>query len=108
MERHASPDGWTETGFVRSMERLNNLITMPEAMFGVGCCKLVLPPDARVGRAILSFAPTWQVWCSVDPATLACQAVLSGWLVVLEESGQLRTPPTTPTSTRRRPRFRWC
>ena len=89
-----SPDGSTETTLVRSMEQLNRLVVMDRELdHGRGCCKLVLPADARVGRAILAFAPVWQVWCKQDPESLAYHSVISGWLVVLDESGELRTPP---------------
>ena len=89
-----SPDGSVETGLVRSMTTLNNMISMEHDLeHGLGCCKLVLPAEARVGRAIIAFAPTWQVWCRQDPETLACRAVISSWMVILDESGELRTPP---------------
>ena len=53
-----SPDGFTETGLVRSMAKLNSMLEMDELLdHWLGCGKLVMPAGARVGRTLLSFAP---------------------------------------------------
>jgi len=62
-ETLTSPDSAVTTGLIRSMQQLNETIVMEQSIpHGKGACKLVLPDTALVGRSILSFAPTWQLW----------------------------------------------
>ena len=92
-ETHKSPEGDVTTGLIRSMAQLNQEIQMETVLAqGMGCCKLVLPGDALVGRSVLSFAPTWTIWSKTAPSG-AVETILSGFLVILDESGMMRTPP---------------
>ena len=92
-ETHHSPDGAVTTGLIRSMGTLDSTIKMEQNMaHGLGCCKLVLPDTALVGRSILAFAPTFQIWTKVTEFG-ALETMLSCYLVILDESGELREPP---------------
>ena len=98
-ETHHSPDGRVTTGLVRSMYSLNTQLEMESVIpHGKGCCKLVLPDSALVGRSILSFTPTWQIWSKISE-TGALETLLSGYLVILDESGEMRTPPNHTCAT---------
>ena len=89
-----SPDGFTETGLVRSMAKLNSMLEMDELLdHGLGCGKLVMPAGARVGRTLLSFAPPMQIRCQEKRGSKVLQVVITAWLVLLDESGELRSPP---------------
>ena len=93
-ETHISPDRQVTIGLIRSMEVLNHEMKMETVLphCGMGCCKLVLPETALVGRSVLSFAPTWQIWSKTHPSGVL-ETMLSGFLVILDESGEMRTPP---------------
>lgn len=92
-ETHTSPEGNVMVGLIRCMELLNDSMHMEEVLQnGMGCCKLVVPESALVGRSVLSFAPTWQIWSKASESG-ALETIISGFLVILDESGEMRTPP---------------
>lgn len=53
----------------------------------------MLPTTALVGRSLLAYMPPFQVWCKTDAESGAVMSILTGWIVILDESGELRTPP---------------
>ena len=76
------------------MAKLNSMLEMDELLdHGLGCGKLVMPAGARVGRTLLSFAPPMQIWCQEKRGSKVLQVVITAWLVLLDESGELRSPP---------------
>ena len=92
-ETLVSPEGNVTIGLIRSMATLNTEMNMESVLVhGKGCCKLAIPETALVGRSVLSFAPTWQIW-SRTAQSGALETMLSGFLVILDESGELRNPP---------------
>ena len=51
------------------MEQLNQMLPMGSFLtHGVGCCKLILPESALVGRALIGFSPIFQIWCKAYPS----------------------------------------
>ena len=61
-ETMTSPSGAVTTGLIRNMHTPNQQINMEKVLpHGKGCCKLVLPETAMVGRSVLSFSPNWQI-----------------------------------------------
>ena len=92
-ETHQAPTGNVTTGLTRSMYALNDQIQMENVLVhGKGCCKLVLPDAALVGRSILSFAPTLTIWSKTADSG-ALETILTCFLVIMDEGGSLRTPP---------------
>jgi hypothetical protein len=91
---HVSEDSLTEVGMTLEPTVLNQALSMatcsPQA---VGCSKLVLPATALVGRSLLAYVPPFQVWCKREAESGAMQSILTGYMVILDESGELRTPP---------------
>ena len=94
LEWHLSEDGATEVGMTLDPDILNQALSMERCShYGLGCCKLVLPGSALVGRSCLAFVPPFQVWCNSETESGALQSILTAYLVILDESGELRTPP---------------
>ena len=95
LEWHLSPDGLTEVGVTLSPQVLNQALSMERIHAqAIGCCKLALPATALVGKSVLAFMPPFQVWCQTDAAESgSLQSILTAYLVILDESGELRTPP---------------
>ena len=57
-EPHWAADGMVATGLIRSMNVLNDQLKLENHLVhGRGCCKLVIPNSALVGRSILAMAP---------------------------------------------------
>ena len=79
-------------GLLQSPRKLNETLDMGKNMqYGNGSCKLAVP-EKGVARSIISYAPTFEVWhkAQIDGTM---ESVLSGFLVILDESGEMRTPP---------------
>ena len=90
-----SPDGQTETGLILSMAELNSALKMEkylEDKWGMGCTRLHLPATGYVARTLISFSPPWQIWSRKEEDG-AISSIITCWMVLLDESGELRTPP---------------
>jgi hypothetical protein len=93
-EWHVSEDLSTQVGLMLNPAGLNQALSMNVVnLEAVGCSKLVLPATALVGRSVLAYAPPFKVWCKEDAESGAVLSILTGFLVILDESGELRTPP---------------
>ena len=95
-----SEDGETQTGLLLSMAELNNTIDMKMRLacnHVIGCTRLHLPPSAQVGKTLISLAPPLQIWIKKEPDG-AVSSMVTCWIVLLDESGDLRTPPNHPYS----------
>ena len=82
----------THVGLLQSPRKLNQTLDLGKNMqYGNGSCKLVVP-EKGVAKSIISYAPTFQVWHKAK-ADGTMESVLSGFLVILDESGEMRKPP---------------
>jgi hypothetical protein len=89
-----SPDGATQTGLILSMSDLNLALRMENRITdtGLGCTRLHSPPTAFVSRTLISFTPPMQIWCKTEEDG-AVSSMMTCWMVLLDESGELRAPP---------------
>ena len=88
------PTKSTHVGIIRSPRQLNSLLDMGRQIeFGIGSCRLVVPPGTgQVGRSVIGYVPTFQLWHqALSDGTMT--SVLTAFLVILDESGEMRTPP---------------
>ena len=84
----------THTGLIKSPRLLNTLLNMGAAFqYGMGACRLVVAPSSgATGRSVIAFVPMLQIWHE-STSDGAMQSMLTCFLVVIDESGEMRTPP---------------
>ena len=84
----------THVGLIMCPFKLNNILDLGTVItYGKGSTKLMVGADGKgAARSMLGYAPPFKVWhqaCADD----TMQSMLSCYMVILDESGELRTPP---------------
>ena len=86
-------DKSTHVGLILCPQVLNTALDLGTMMYyGKGCTKLVVPPDGGAARSMIGYAPPFKIWHQAS-ANGTMQSMLSAYLVILDESGEMRTPP---------------